>query len=146
MLPAVKILDQIYSTRITLEGLATRYGMKQEAWPEAVIQSLKARHNAIYSQIEDQICTLGGAYYPLGRANYAYIDAGCWAVLCSCYVCLARLHAASSQVEDQICKYGEQLGGAMFKDAFMFSVVGQVCNLVWYGDWMPYRIQFLSHK
>lgn len=67
MLPAVKILDQIYATRITLEGLATRYGMKQEGWPEAVVESLKARHNAIYSQIEDQICTLGGAYFPLGK-------------------------------------------------------------------------------
>lgn len=69
VLPAVKILDQIYSTRITLEGLATRYGMKQEGWPEAVIESLKARHNAIYSQIEDQICGLGGAYYPLGKPS-----------------------------------------------------------------------------
>lgn len=69
VLPAVKILDQIYSTRITLEGLATRYGMKQESWPEAVIESLKARHNAIYGQVEDQICSLGGAYHPLGETS-----------------------------------------------------------------------------
>lgn len=66
VLPAVKILDAIYSTRITLEGLALQHGMKHEDWPEAVLESLKARHNSIYSQIEDQICSLGGAYHPLG--------------------------------------------------------------------------------
>ena len=66
VLPAVKILDAIYSTRITLEGLATRFGVKREDWPEAILESLKARHNQIYSQIEDQICSLGGAYHPLG--------------------------------------------------------------------------------
>ena len=66
VLPAVKILDAIYSTRITLEGLALQHGMKHEDWPEAVLESLKARHNYIYSQIEDQICSLGGAYHPLG--------------------------------------------------------------------------------
>lgn len=65
----MKILDAIYSTRITLEGLATRYGMKHEDWPEAVLESLKARHNQIYSQIEDQICSLGGAYHPLGECS-----------------------------------------------------------------------------
>lgn len=141
VLPAVKILDQIYSTRITLEGLATRYGTKQEAWPEAVIQSLKARHNAIYSQIEDQICTLGGAYHPLGRANYAYVGAGCWAVLCSCYVFLAWLHAASSQVEDQTCKYGEQPGGAMFKYALCFlSSDKYAIGMVWGLDIVPNSI------
>ena len=69
VLPSVKILYQIYSTRITLEGLATRYGMKQESWPEAILESLKARHNAIYGQVEDQICSLGGAYHPLGEAQ-----------------------------------------------------------------------------
>lgn len=65
----MKILDAIYSTRITLEGLATRYGMKLEDWPQAVLESLKARHNQIYSQIEDQICSLGGAYHPLGECS-----------------------------------------------------------------------------
>ncbi len=40
--------------------------MKHEEWPEAVLESLKARHNQIYSQIEDQICSLGGAYHPTG--------------------------------------------------------------------------------
>ncbi len=68
----MKILDAIYSTRITLEGLATRYGMKHEEWPEAVLESLKARHNQIYSQIEDQICSLGGAYHPLGNHSGVY--------------------------------------------------------------------------
>ena len=72
VLPAVKILDAIYSTRITLEGLATRYGMKHEEWPEAVLESLKARHNQIYGQIEDQICSLGGAYHPLGAINVSF--------------------------------------------------------------------------
>ncbi|DBA86816.1 TPA: hypothetical protein ACH3X2_005399 [Trebouxia sp. C0005] len=74
VLPAVKILDAIYSTRITLEGLATRYGMKHEEWPEAVLESLKARHNQIYSQIEDQICSLGGAYHPLGPKSKALMS------------------------------------------------------------------------
>ncbi|KAL3136456.1 hypothetical protein ABBQ38_005712 [Trebouxia sp. C0009 RCD-2024] len=74
VLPAVKILDAIYSTRITLEGLATRYGVKHEDWPEAVLESLKARHNQIYSQIEDQICSLGGAYHPLGPKSRALLS------------------------------------------------------------------------
>lgn len=74
VLPAVKILDAIYSTRITLEGLATRHGIKHEDWPEAVLESLKARHNQIYSQIEDQICSLGGAYYPLGPKSRALLS------------------------------------------------------------------------
>ena len=82
VLPAVKILDAIYSTRITLEGLATRYGMKQEEWPEAVLESLKARHNQIYGQIEDQICSLGGAYHPLGTDAHClhklYEHWNCW--------------------------------------------------------------------
>ena len=69
VLPAVKILDAIYSTRITLEGLALQHGMKHEDWPEAVLESLKARHNHIYSQIEDQICSLGSAYHPLGATQ-----------------------------------------------------------------------------
>lgn len=69
VLPAVKILDAIYSTRITLEGLALRHGMKHEDWPEAVLESLKARHNHIYNQIQDQICSLGGAYHPLGATS-----------------------------------------------------------------------------
>ena len=142
----MKILDAIYSTRITLEGLATRYGMKHEEWPEAVLESLKARHNQIYSQIEDQICSLGGAYHPLGN------HCGVYCLYKVCALCLTVILIATwselsrdSQFDSNMIRTSSRFGNWMYALTGAYHPLGKhsdasraylhcVCALLWVVD------------
>lgn len=65
--PAVRVLDMVYATRITLEDLARRYGDRPLEWPAHVVEQLKDRNTAILAAIETSICSIpSGLYYPLG--------------------------------------------------------------------------------
>jgi len=65
--PAVKLLDRIYATRITLEGLAAKYGERPLEWPVHVVEQLTERNHVILSQIEEHIGSMPtGLFHPLG--------------------------------------------------------------------------------
>ena len=65
--PAVRVLDTVYATRITLEDLAERYGNRPLEWPAHIVEQLKERNTAILVAIEGSICSMSaGLYYPLG--------------------------------------------------------------------------------
>ena len=68
VVPAVRVLDMVYATRITLEDLAARYGDHPLEWPAHVVEQLKDRNAAIHSAIETSICSMSSSlYYPLGE-------------------------------------------------------------------------------
>ena len=65
--PAVRLLDKIYATRVTLEDLSSKYGDQPLQWPVHVVEQLRERNTAILAAIEGSICALpAGLYYPLG--------------------------------------------------------------------------------
>ena len=65
--PAVRVLDMLYATRITLGDLARRYGGAPLEWPAHVVEQLRERNAAIHAAIETSICSMSaGLYYPLG--------------------------------------------------------------------------------
>ena len=65
--PAVRLLDKIYATRVTLEDLSSKYGEQPLQWPVHVVEQLRERNTAILAAIEGSICALPvGLYYPLG--------------------------------------------------------------------------------
>lgn len=68
VVPAVRVLDMVYATRITLEDLGRRYGEAPLEWPAHVVEQLKDRNAAIHAAIETSICSMSaGLYYPLGE-------------------------------------------------------------------------------
>lgn len=72
VVPAVRVLDMVYATRITLEDLAGRYGDQPLEWPAHVVEQLKERNAAIHAAIETSICSMSaGLYYPLGERRAA---------------------------------------------------------------------------
>ena len=65
--PAVKLLDRIYATRITLEGLAAKYGDRPLEWPVQVVEQLTERNQLILQEIEEHIGSMpSGLFHPLG--------------------------------------------------------------------------------
>ena len=67
--PAVRLLDKIYATRVTLEDLSSKYGDQPLQWPVHVVEQLRERNTAILAAIEGSICALpSGLYYPLGTS------------------------------------------------------------------------------
>ncbi len=65
--PAVRLLDKIYATRVTLEDLSSKYGDQPLQWPVHVVEQLRERNTAIIAAIEGSICALpSGLYFPLG--------------------------------------------------------------------------------
>lgn len=68
--PAVKLLDRIYATRITLEGLAAKYGDRPLEWPVQVVEQLTERNQLILQEIEEHIGSMpSGLFYPLGACR-----------------------------------------------------------------------------
>ena len=65
--PALRILDSLYATRITMDNLQTAYGDDPEKWPSRVIASLRVRNDHLVQQIEQHICVLPPhSYCPIG--------------------------------------------------------------------------------
>jgi hypothetical protein len=74
--PAVRILDMVYATRITLEDLAKRYGSKPLQWPVHVVEQLTARNTAILTAIEEQIGAMPPSlFHPLGPVGKELLKA-----------------------------------------------------------------------
>ena len=70
MAPAVRLLDKIYATRVTLEDLSSKYGYQPLEWPLHVVEQLRDRNTAILGAIEGSICALpSGLYFPLGESS-----------------------------------------------------------------------------
>ncbi len=68
--PAVKLLDRIYATRITLEGLAAKYGDRPLEWPVQVVEQLTERNHLILQEIEEHIGSMpSGLFHPLGACR-----------------------------------------------------------------------------
>ena len=70
VVPAVRVLDMVYATRITLEDLARRYGQQPLEWPAHVVEQLKERNAAIHAA-RGQACHRDVAQGMASRPNRA---------------------------------------------------------------------------
>lgn len=67
VVPAVQLLDRIYATRVTLEGLARRHGERPLGWPVHVVEQLTQRNAQLVAQIQDLIGEMpSSVFHPLG--------------------------------------------------------------------------------
>ncbi|KAK9816361.1 hypothetical protein WJX74_003175 [Apatococcus lobatus] len=75
--PALRILDSLYATRITMDNLQTAYGDDPEKWPSRVIASLRVRNDHLVQQIEQHICVLPPhSYCPIGTFGKELLAGG----------------------------------------------------------------------